>query len=221
MIRFADRAEAGRLLAERLAGYAGRPDLLVLALPRGGVPVAAEVAQALAAPLDVFVVRKLGVPGQEELAMGAIASGGVRVLNPEVVGELGLSDAAIETVAAREGRELERRLAAYRGDRPALDATGRAIILVDDGIATGSSIRAALSSLRRMGPERIVVAVPVAPPTVEEELAGLADEVVCLATPMPFGAVGVWYVDFTPTTDDEVRRILERSERPGADQRRI
>ena len=216
MMRFADRAEAGRLLGERLAGYAGRPGLLVLALPRGGVPVAAQVAAALRSPLDVFVVRKLGVPGQEELAMGAIASGGVRVLNAEVVGELGLSDEVIETVAARERRELERRLAVYRGDRPALDVIGRTIILVDDGIATGSTMRAALSALRRMGPERIVAAVPVAPPTVEEELAGIADEVICLATPMPFSAVGLWYEDFTPTTDDEVRRILSQGERQGA-----
>ena len=221
MMRFADRAEAGLLLGERLSGYAGRPGLLVLALPRGGVPVAAQVAKALRSPLDVFVVRKLGVPGHEELAMGAIAAGDVRVLNAEVVGELGLSDEVIETVQARERRELERRLAAYRGDRPALDVTGRTIVLVDDGIATGSTMRAAISALRRMGPERIVVAVPVAPPVVEEELAGIADEVICLTTPTPFAAVGFWYGDFTPTTDQEVRHILTQGERPGADLGRI
>lgn len=211
--RFADRAEAGQLLAGRLSGYANRPGVVVLALPRGGVPVAYEVARALRAPLDVFLVRKLGTPGHEELAMGAIASGGVRVLNATVVRELGLPSAEIDRVAAREQEELERRERAYRDGRPPAGVRGRTVILVDDGLATGSTMRAAVRALRREGPSRIVVAVPVSAPQACDELGGEADEIVCLMTPEPFMAVGLWYRDFTPTTDDEVRDLLARAAR--------
>jgi len=207
---FRDRSEAGQLLAERLIAYAGRPDILVLALPRGGVPVAYEVARALGAPLDVFVVRKLGIPGHEELAMGAIASGGVRVLNDDVVQALHIPERVIEAVAARELRELERRERAYRGDRPAPDVRDRTVILVDDGLATGSTMRAAVAALRRLGPARIVVAVPTAAPSTCEEFRREADECICQITPEPFHAVGLWYQDFSQTTDDEVRDLLDR-----------
>ena len=207
---FRDRSEAGQLLAERLVAYAGRPDILVLALPRGGVPVAYEVARALGAPLDVFVVRKLGIPGHEELAMGAIASGGVRVLNDDVVQALHIPERVIEAVAARELRELERRERAYRGDRPAPDVRDRTVILVDDGLATGSTMRAAVAALRRLGPARIVVAVPTAAPSTCEEFRREADECICQITPEPFHAVGLWYQDFSQTTDDEVRDLLDR-----------
>jgi predicted phosphoribosyltransferase len=208
---FRDRAEAGRKLAEKLVAYAGRPDVLVLALPRGGVPVAFEVAQALEAPLDVFIVRKLGVPGHEELAMGAIASGGVWVRNEDVVQALGLPDSILRSVAARELHELTRRERLYRGDRPALDVRGRTVILVDDGIATGSTMRAAVAALRRLGPARLVVAAPAAAPSTCAELGTEADECLCCILPDPFYAVGVWYKDFTQTTDDEVRDILRRA----------
>lgn len=207
---FRDRSEAGQLLAERLIAYAGRPDILVLALPRGGVPVAYEVARALGAPLDVFVVRKLGIPGHEELAMGAIASGGVRVLNDDVVQALHIPERVIEAVAARELRELERRERAYHGDRPAPDVRNRTVILVDDGLATGSTMRAAVAALRRLGPARIVVAVPTAAPSTCEEFRREADECICQITPEPFHAVGLWYQDFSQTTDDEVRDLLDR-----------
>jgi putative phosphoribosyl transferase len=213
---FRDRTEAGRLLAERLGAYAGRPDVLVLALPRGGVPVAYEVARALDAPLDVFVVRKLGVPGHEELAMGAIASGGVIVLNDDLVQALHIPHRLIEAVAARELVELERRELAYRDDRPMLDVRGRTVILVDDGLATGSTMRAAVTGLRRLRPARIVVAVPTAAPSTCEEFRHEADECVCDMTPEPFNAVGLWYEDFSQTTDDEVRDLLERSAAPAA-----
>lgn len=213
---FRDRTEAGRLLAKRLAGYAGRPDVLVLALPRGGVPVGYEVARALAAPLDVFVVRKLGVPGHEELAMGAIASGGVLVLNDEVVQALRIPDRVIEVVAAHELRELKRRERVYRGNRPAPVVRGRTVVLVDDGLATGSTTRAAVAALRRHGPDRIIVAVPTAAPSTCEEFRHEADECVCDITPDPFYAVGVWYEDFSQTTDDEVRDLLARSAAPVA-----
>jgi putative phosphoribosyl transferase len=213
---FRDRTEAGQLLAEQLTAYAGRPDVLVLALPRGGVPVASEVARALGAPLDVFVVRKLGVPGHEELAMGAIASGGVCMLNDDVVQALRIPRQVIEAVAARELRELERRERAYRGDRPAPEVRGRTVILVDDGLATGSTMRAAVAALRRLGPSRIVVAVPTAAPATCEEFRHEADECVCDITPDPFYAVGLWYEDFSQTTDDEVRELLERAEGPVA-----
>jgi putative phosphoribosyl transferase len=208
---FQDRSEAGRILAEKLVVYAGRPDVLVLALPRGGVPVAFEVARALDVPLDVFVVRKLGVPGHEELAMGAIASGGVRVLNEDVIQALHPPFRVIEAVAARELEELGRRERSYRGDRPALQVRGRTVILVDDGLATGSTMRAAVKALRRLGPDRIVVAVPTAAPSTCAELGLEADECICCITPDPFYAVGVWYEDFSQTTDREVRDLLERA----------
>jgi predicted phosphoribosyltransferase len=208
---FRDRADAGRVLARELRQYAGRADVLVLALPRGGVPVAFEVARELGAPLDVFVVRKLGAPGQEELAMGAIASGGVRVLNSEVVHLLGISANEIESITRREEQELERRERLYRGERPPIDPRGRIVILIDDGLATGSTMRAAAKALRRLGPEKIVVAVPVASPSICDELAAEVDQVVCAATPEPFYAVGQWYASFTQTTDEEVRDLLERA----------
>jgi putative phosphoribosyl transferase len=208
-MRFRDRAHAGRALGERLREqYAGTPNLLVLGLPRGGVPVSYEVARALDAPLDVFVVRKLGVPGHEELAMGAIASGGTRVLNETVVGALGLGEQEIARAAAVEQTELARRERAYRGDRGPVEAAGRRVILVDDGLATGSTMRAAALALRAQNPERLVVAVPVAAYQTCEELGEVADDVVCLLTPEPFYAVGAWYEDFAPTSDEEVRRLL-------------
>jgi predicted phosphoribosyltransferase len=203
-------------LAERLAAYADRPDVLVLALPRGGVPVAFEVARALGAPLDVFVVRKLGVPGHEELAMGAIASGGVCVLNEEVVEGLGIPEAVIRSVAAREKKELVRRERLYRGPRPAVAEEGRTVILIDDGLATGSTMRAAVAALRRLGPDRIVVAVPAGAPTTCAELGREADECLCDITPDPFYAVGMWYRDFSQTTDDEVRDLLAQAAAPAA-----
>jgi predicted phosphoribosyltransferase len=208
-MRFRDRTHAGRVLGEALRDqYAGRPNLLVLGLPRGGVPVAFEVARALDAQLDVFVVRKLGVPGHEELAMGAIASGGTRVLNETVVYALGLGEEEIARAAAVERDELERRERAYRGDRGPVNASGRTVILVDDGLATGSTMRAAVLALRAQGPERLVVAVPVAAAQTCDELRDDADEVICVMTPAPFYAVGAWYEDFAPTSDDEVRRLL-------------
>jgi len=206
--RFRDRADAGRLLAERLSHYAGRDDVLVLGLPRGGVPVAAEVARALGAPLDVFLVRKLGLPGQEELAMGAIASGGARVLNEELVETLAIPEALIDAVAAREEEELRRRERLYRGERTPPEVEGKTVILVDDGLATGSSMRAAVAALRRRRPARIVVAVPTAPVSTCEELRPEVDELVCARTPQPFYAVGIWYENFNQTTDEEVRRLL-------------
>ncbi len=206
--RFRDRREAGRRLAEALSGYAGRPGLLVLALPRGGVPVGYEVARALKAPLDVMLVRKLGVPGHEELAMGAIASGGVRVLSKDVVSTLGIPEREIAVVAAAEEEELERRERAYRDARPPLDVRGKTVILVDDGLATGSTMRAAAAALRAQGVEHLVVAVPVAPPETCEALRAEVDEVVCAREPEPFLAVGTWYEDFSQTTDDEVRELL-------------
>jgi putative phosphoribosyl transferase len=205
---FRDRTDAGRRLAARLGKYAERDDVIVLALPRGGVPVGAEVAHALGAPLDVFLVRKLGVPGREELAMGAIASGGVRVLNPDVVDELRIPPKWIDAAAAREGAELARREAAYRDGRPAPDVRGKTVLLVDDGLATGASMKAAVAALRDRGPARVVVAVPVGAPETCQEFEGLADEVVCAITPDPFYAVGSWYADFDQTTDDEVRDLL-------------
>ena len=209
--RFRDRTEAGRVLAAKLEKYAGRPDVLVLALPRGGVPVGFEVAAALDAPLDVFLVRKLGVPGHQELAMGAIATGGVRVLNDEVVQGLGIPADAIYQVATREQEELERRERAYRGDRPPPDVRGRIAILVDDGLATGSTMRAAVAALRQQQPARIIVAVPTAAPQTCEEFRHEVDEIVCATTPEPFWAVGLWYQDFSETTDDQVRDLLARA----------
>jgi len=208
---FADRREAGRFLASKLTEYADRPDVLVLALPRGGVPVAYEVAQALHAPLDVFLVRKLGVPGREELAMGAIATGGVLVLNEEVVRHLGIPRDVLQAVIAAQQEELERRERIYRGDRQPPDVNGRTVILVDDGLATGSTMRAAVAALRRQGPARIVVAVPIGAPETCAEFEREADDVVCAVTPQPFHAVGLWYGDFSQTTDEEVRELLEKA----------
>jgi len=205
---FRDRKEAGRLLAAKLAAYANRPDVLVLALPRGGVPVAYEVAQALKAPLDVFIVRKLGVPGHEELAMGAVASGGVRVLNDAIVNALRIPDSVIDQVAAKELQELSRREHLYRGNRPAPDVRGRTVILVDDGLATGATMHAAIKALQQQKPVRIVVAVPTASPETCEELRAEVDDVICAITPQPFYAVGLWYQDFSQTTDEEVRNLL-------------
>ena len=208
--RFKDRAEAGRLLAQKLQRYAHQPDVLVLALPRGGVPVASEVARGLRVPIDVFVVRKLGTPGQEELAMGAIATGGVRVLNEDVVRLMRIPEGVIDTVAAEEQQEMERRERAYRGARPAPYLKNRRLILVDDGLATGSTMHAAVAALRPQQPARIVVAIPVAPPSTLREFEREADEVVCLLAPdEPFDGVGRWYVDFAQTTDKEVRELLE------------
>jgi predicted phosphoribosyltransferase len=213
MSLFRDRSDAGRRLAAALATYAHRPDVLVLALPRGGVPVAYEVARALDAPLDVFLVRKLGLPGQEELAMGAIATGGVRVLNADVVNGLRISEAVIDAVARREQEELTRRERLYRDDRPSPEVRGRTVILIDDGLATGATMRAAAAALRRQQPARLIVAVPVGAPSTCDELREEADEVVCAVTPEPFLAVSFWYDDFSPTTDREVRDLLERSMR--------
>src|SRR5438132_6420223 len=207
---FRDRHEAGRLLAEKLTAYAGRPEVIVLALPRGGVPVAYEVARALRAPLDIFLVRKLGLPGHEELAMGAVASGGIRVLNEEVVRALRIPEEVIDEVAAVELEELERRERLYRGDRPPPDVRGRTVILIDDGLATGSTMRAAIAALRQQHPARIVVAVPVGAPETCAEFQDEADEAICALTPEPFYAVGLWYGDFTQTTDKEVRDLLEQ-----------
>jgi predicted phosphoribosyltransferase len=213
--RFRDRTEAGRLLAEQLEEYANRADVLVLALPRGGVPVGYEIARALNAPLDVLIVRKLGAPGQEELAMGAIASGGVRIMNEDVLPFLSLTEEEIERIVAREQSELERREKLYRGDRPAPDARGKIIILVDDGIATGASMRSAVKALRQQQPTKLIIAAPVAARSTCEEFNREADHetCVCLETPEPFFAVGLWYEDFAQTTDDEVRELLARAAR--------
>jgi putative phosphoribosyl transferase len=209
--RFRDRRDAGRRLAARLAKYAGRPDLVVLALPRGGVPVAYEVAQELGASLDVFLVRKLGMPGHEEFAIGAIASGGVLVLNEDTLRDYGVSRAQVEAVVEAEKRELERREHQYRGDRSFPDLAGRTVILIDDGLATGSTMRAGVAALRQEMPARIIVAVPTAPPETCDEMQAIVDEMVCLLTPEPFYAVGLWYEDFSQTTDEEVRLLLERA----------
>jgi len=208
---FRNRTDAGRRLARQLERYTGRADVVVLALPRGGVPVGFEIARALKAPLDVFLVRKLGVPGQEELAMGALASGGVRVINESLVRRLGVPTAMIEEVAAREERELARRERAYRGTNPPLAVAGRTVILVDDGLATGASLQAAAMALKRQGPARIVAAVPVGAAETCAELRDMVDEIVCAETPEPFWAVGNWYDDFSQTTDQEVRHLLARA----------
>jgi predicted phosphoribosyltransferase len=207
---FHDRADAGRQLAERLSAFANRNDVLVLGLPRGGVPVAYEVASRLVAPLDVFLVRKLGVPGHTELAMGAIAPGGVEVLNHDVIVELGISAATVAGIAASERLELDRRDSVFRGGRPMPELSGKTVILVDDGLATGATMEAAVAALRRIGPAEIVVAVPVGARETCERLAGLADELLCLATPAPFNAVGQWYENFSQTTDEEVKELLLR-----------
>jgi predicted phosphoribosyltransferase len=207
-MKFKDRREAGRALARLLAPYGTRDDVIVLALPRGGVPVAYEIAEALDAPLDVFMVRKLGVPGQEEVAMGAIASGGIRVLSPGLLSQLRVPAHELERVTLEEQRELERRERSYRGDRPALDVRNRTVILVDDGIATGSSMRAAVAAVRQLGPRQIIIAVPVAPPQTARQLRAIADEVICAAEPDPFLSVGRFYEEFEQTSDEEVRQLL-------------
>jgi putative phosphoribosyl transferase len=209
---YRDRFEAGSILATKLTAYAYRQDVLVLALPRGGVLVAYEVAKVLQVPLDVFVVRKLGVPGREELAMGAIASGGVRVLNEEIVQMLRIPDHIIEVVARKERWELERRERLYRDDRPPADVSAYTVVLIDDGVATGATMRAAVVALRQQHPARLVVAVPVAAPTTCDELRAEVDEIVCAETPDPFYGVGYWYEDFTQTTDQEVHDLLARAE---------
>jgi predicted phosphoribosyltransferase len=208
---FLDRHEAGRVLGGRLQAFVGRPDVLVLGLPRGGVPVAFEVARSLGVPFDIFLVRKLGVPGQEELAMGAIASGGIVVINHEVVDGLRIPHEMIEAEIARERAELTRREALYRGDRPPIDVAGRIVILVDDGLATGSTMRAAVRALRRRNPASIVVAVPTAAPSTCEEFQTIADECICTITPEPFRAVGLWYENFEQTSDQEVIDLLAQS----------
>ena len=211
MVPFENRTDAGRRLAEQLTGYAGRTDVLLLALPRGGVPVAFEIAKTLNAPLDVFLVRKLGVPGHEELAMGAIASGDVRVINHEVVRSMGIPKEVIDQVAAREKLELERRESAYRGERPKPDVCGRIVILIDDGLATGATMRAAVAALRAQDPARIIVAVPTAAPEACEAFENEVDETVCLIAPRPFFGVGASYQDFSQTTDEEVRGLLDET----------
>jgi putative phosphoribosyl transferase len=211
LTQFHDRTEAGKLLAKQLTAYANRDDVLVLALPRGGVPVAFEVARALHAPLDVIIVRKLGVPGQEELAMGAIATGGVRILNKDVVQFLDIPDEIIDKIAENEQKELERRERLYRGDRPVYAVQGRTIILVDDGIATGATMHAAVAALKQRQPTRIIIAVPTAAPSTCDEFEAEVDELVCLIRPEPFIAVGYWYKQFSQTSDEEVRSMLEQA----------
>jgi predicted phosphoribosyltransferase len=208
---FADRTEAGRLLAEKLGEYADRDDVIILGLPRGGVPVAYEVAKRLRASLDVFVVRKLGVPGFEELAAGAIASGGVRVLNEDVVRAIPHAEEAIEAVTTRETAELERREQLYRAGRPAPELRDRVVILIDDGLATGATMRAAVKALRESGAAKIIVAVPVGPPDTCREIEEQADETICLSTPAFFQAVGQYYEDFSQTSDEDVRELLSQA----------
>jgi predicted phosphoribosyltransferase len=212
-MRFQDRIEAGRRLGEKLKAWAERPDVVVLALPRGGVPVGFEVARLLRAPLDVFLVRKLGAPFHEELAIGAIASGGVRVLNVDLIHRLGIGDDVIQRIEARESAELARRESAYRGARPPIDVKGRTVILVDDGLATGATMRAAVTALQGLGPARVIVAVPIAAPETCEQLRAEADDVICAITPSTFFAVGQGYADFSQVTDDEVRALLARASR--------
>jgi predicted phosphoribosyltransferase len=212
---FRDRTEAGSLLgAELKRRFGQRADALVLALPRGGVPIGFEVAEALNAPLDVFIVRKLGVPGQEELAMGAIASGGVRVLNNDVIRYASIPAHVIDRVAAAEQQELERREKSYRGIRPPLNVAGKTVFVIDDGLATGSTMRAAVQALRNMSAREVIVAVPVAARESCNEFRALADDVICLRTPSPFQAVGLWYDDFSQTSDEEVHELLDRASKP-------
>jgi putative phosphoribosyl transferase len=208
---FKDRTAAGQVLAVKLAAYANRADVLVLALPRGGVPVAFEVAQALNAPLDVFVVRKLGVPGQKELAMGAIASGGIRILNEDIIREEKIDELAIDKVTAKEQQELDRRQSLYRGDRPKPVIQGRTIILIDDGLATGATMRAAIAALQKQQPAKIVVAVPISSPQIYQQIKSLVDEIICADTPSPFYCVGLWYEKFPQTSDKEVRHLLNQA----------
>ncbi len=208
---FRDRRAAGKILAAKLSAYANQPNVLVLALPRGGVPVAFEVAKVLHAPLDVTIVRKLGVPGQEELAMGAIATGGVRILNDDVLQFLNIPEELIDKIATHEQHELERRERLFRGDRPLYSIFGRTVILVDDGIATGATMHAAVAALKQLGPASIIIAVPTAAPSTCDEFANEVDEIVCLIRPEPFIAVGYWYRQFSQTSDEEVRSLLEKA----------
>jgi putative phosphoribosyl transferase len=208
---FRDRVEAGRILAQRLKSVVQDADALVLALPRGGVPVGFQIAQTLHLDLDIFLVRKLGVPGQEELAMGAIASGGVRVLSEPIIQHLGISPSVVDSVTVREQQEIERRERTYREDRPRLPIVNRTVILVDDGLATGASMLAAARAVRAQNPKRVIVAIPVASPDACEEFRQHVDDVICAETPTPFHAVGVWYEDFSQTSDAEVRELLERA----------
>lgn len=217
---YSNRIEAGQELARRLERYANRPDVIVLGLPRGGVPVAFEVARALNAPLDVFLVRKLGMPGQEELAMGALASGGVRILNDDLIRRFHVPESMVEAVVAKEERELQRREREYRGTSAPLPVAGKTAILVDDGLATGASLRAAAAALKRLGPARIVAAVPVGSAETCAEFEDVVDEVVCAETPEPFWAIGNWYDDFSQTTDEEVRRLLAQG-RESTDRERL
>ena len=210
-MHFQDRSDAGRRLAVELAPFANQPDLCVLALPRGGVPVAFEIARALHAPLDVWVVRKLGAPGIPELALGAIAPGGIELISPDIARRLRIPPEQIEAIAARERLELDRRTQAYRGNRPPIDVRGQTVILVDDGLATGATMRAAIAALRRLEPARIVVAVPVAAPSVCQQVAGEADQFLCLFTPPDLDSVGQWYDDFSQTSDAEVNDLLTRA----------
>jgi len=221
MMKFKDRTEAGQVLARKLAAYANCADVVVLALPRGGVPVAFEIATALNLPLDVFLVRKLGVPGQSELAMGAIATGGVRVLNQDIVRSLRLSDAVIDKVAAQEQQELERRERLYRDERPIPLLHERTVIIVDDGLATGATMRAAIEAIRQQQPARIVVAVPISSPETYRDLAVEVDEIICVETPQPFWSVGLWYEDFPQTTDEEVRNLLKQAQTTFSAQRPV
>jgi predicted phosphoribosyltransferase len=211
MTVFRDRRDAGRKLAQKLLHYADRPDVTIFALPRGGVPVAYEVALALNAPLDIFIVRKLGLPGREELALGAIGSGGIRVLNSDVIRVLNIPQEVINIVAQRELQELQRREQKYRGDRSAPDIHGRTVILIDDGLATGASMRAAVAGVRAQHPARSVVAVPAAAREVCDAFEFAVDEMVCVITPEPFYGVGKWYEEFTQIDDEEVRRLLEEA----------
>lgn len=212
MTIFIDRSDAGTRLAMELSDYQGLPDVVVLALPRGGVPVGFEVAKALSAQLDVYVVRKLGIIGHEELAMGAIASGDVVVWNDDIITGLSISQEARDTVLAREKEELMRRESVYRGERPPIEIKGKTVILVDDGLATGASMRAAVTAVRTSQPSQIIVAVPTGPPETCESFKSKADEVVCLSTPQPFSAIGLWYSDFSQTTDQEVRDLLGQAD---------
>jgi len=208
---FRDRIEAGQILASKLTKYLNQVNTVILALPRGGVPVAYEIGKELGLPVDIFVVRKLGVPGHEELAMGAIASGGVRHINRDVVDQLRIDSETIDSASRREQKEIERRERLYRGQRPPVDVLNKTVILVDDGLATGSTMRAAIAALRQHRPTRIVVAVPAAAPQTCSEIAAEVDEIICAATPEPFYAVGQWYQEFSQTTDDEVRELLARA----------
>ena len=211
MIKFRNRTEAGKMLAEKLTAYPHQKDLLVLALPRGGVPVAFEVAKELNAPLDICIARKLGVPNHKELAMGAIASGGIGILNYDVINTLGIDEETIKVVASEELKELQRRDRVYRGDAAPIDIKNKTIILIDDGIATGSTIRAAITVIKQQQPAKLIVAVPVAPASTYTELKSEVDEIVCLETPEPMSAIGLWYEDFSQTTDEEVRQLLSSS----------